>query len=221
MLSDRTSSDAAFSINCCEAQAKDFPSEPCWNQQEECMGRTGLWAQCFQNWHGEIMMPYIFCPLLLPWLRGVSSWRQREADRSSYQGQTSVAHCDRSCWLLTSWFVQNHVQTDIEHMFLKHYASFHKVGQVMVCYFPSSQGDDRDKMVRWPHQLNGHECDKLWEMEKDRRSLESCSPWGCKVLGTTDNWTTTATASQKALQAQWDTSSNWFLSSVSLLGAYA
>jgi len=24
---------------------------------------------------------------------------------------------------------------------------------------------------------------KLWEMVKDRESLEYCSPWGCKELG--------------------------------------
>ena len=53
------------------------------------------------------------------------------------------------------------------------------------------EGDDRDKVVGWHHQLNGHEFDQALEVGDGQESWECCSPWGCKESDTTKwlNWT--------------------------------
>ena len=35
-------------------------------------------------------------------------------------------------------------------------------------------------MVRWHHQLNGHEFEKTMGVGDGQRGLACCSPWGCK-----------------------------------------
>ena len=35
-------------------------------------------------------------------------------------------------------------------------------------------------MVRWHHQLNGHEFEQVPEDGEGQGSLVCCSPWGCK-----------------------------------------
>ena len=37
-------------------------------------------------------------------------------------------------------------------------------------------------MVRWHHQLNGHESEQTPENRKGQGSLACCSPWGRKEL---------------------------------------
>ena len=43
-----------------------------------------------------------------------------------------------------------------------------------------------DKMVRWHHQLDGHEFEHAPEIGDGEGSQESCSPWGHKELDTTE-----------------------------------
>ena len=51
-----------------------------------------------------------------------------------------------------------------------------------------------DEMVEWHHQLDGHEFEQAPGVGDGQGGLASCSPWGCKELGTTEwlNWTDTA-----------------------------
>ena len=42
-----------------------------------------------------------------------------------------------------------------------------------------------DEMVRWHHQLDGHEFERALGDGEGQGSLECCSPWGCKVLDMT------------------------------------
>ena len=44
-----------------------------------------------------------------------------------------------------------------------------------------------DKMVKWPHQLNGHEFEQTSRDSEGQGSLECCSPWGHKELDTTEH----------------------------------
>ena len=37
-------------------------------------------------------------------------------------------------------------------------------------------------MVRWHHQLNGHESEQTPGDSGGQRTPEGCSPWGCKEL---------------------------------------
>ena len=37
-----------------------------------------------------------------------------------------------------------------------------------------------DEMVRWHHQLNGHEFEQTLGDGEEQRSLACCSPWGSK-----------------------------------------
>ena len=37
-----------------------------------------------------------------------------------------------------------------------------------------------DEMVRWHHQLDGHEFEEAPEVGDGQRSLACCSPWGLK-----------------------------------------
>ena len=41
-----------------------------------------------------------------------------------------------------------------------------------------------DEMVRWYHQLNGHEFEQAPEVGDGHGSLARCSPWGRKELNT-------------------------------------
>ena len=41
-------------------------------------------------------------------------------------------------------------------------------------------------MVRWHHQLNGHESEQAMGDGEGQGSLEYCSPWGHKELDTTE-----------------------------------
>ena len=47
------------------------------------------------------------------------------------------------------------------------------------------KGATEDKIVRWHHQLNGHESEKTPGDGEGQRSLV-CSPWGLKELDTTE-----------------------------------
>ena len=42
------------------------------------------------------------------------------------------------------------------------------------------EGDDRDEMVGWHHQLNGHELEQALGNGEGQGSLACCSPWGRK-----------------------------------------
>ena len=48
------------------------------------------------------------------------------------------------------------------------------------------KGVTEDKMVGWPHQLNGHEFEQTLEDSEGQGSLVCCSPWGRKDLDTTE-----------------------------------
>ena len=37
-----------------------------------------------------------------------------------------------------------------------------------------------DKLVGWPHQLEGHEFEQALGDSEGQGSLACCSPWGCK-----------------------------------------
>jgi len=41
-------------------------------------------------------------------------------------------------------------------------------------------------MVRWHHQLNGHESEQAPQVVDGQGSLVCCSPWGCKELDMTE-----------------------------------
>ena len=43
-----------------------------------------------------------------------------------------------------------------------------------------------DEMVRWHHQLNGHEFEQTPGDDEEQRSVLCCSPWGCKELDMTE-----------------------------------
>ena len=53
------------------------------------------------------------------------------------------------------------------------------------------KGTTEVEMVRWHHQLKGHEFDQALEVGDGQGGLVCCSPWGCKHLDTTErlNWT--------------------------------
>ena len=38
-----------------------------------------------------------------------------------------------------------------------------------------------DEMVRWHHQLDGHECEQALGDSEGQRSLACCSSWGHRV----------------------------------------
>ena len=44
--------------------------------------------------------------------------------------------------------------------------------------------DNRDEMVGWHHQLNGHEFEETLGDDEGQGSLACCSPWDRKVSGT-------------------------------------
>ena len=43
-----------------------------------------------------------------------------------------------------------------------------------------------DEIVRWHHQLNGHEFEQTLGGGKGQGSLACCNPWGCKESDTTE-----------------------------------
>ena len=47
------------------------------------------------------------------------------------------------------------------------------------------KGMTENEMVRWHHQLNGHEFEQASGVGDGQESLACCSPWGCKELDTT------------------------------------
>ena len=42
-----------------------------------------------------------------------------------------------------------------------------------------------DGMIGWYYWLNGHEFEQTLGDSEEQRSLEGCSPWGCKELDKT------------------------------------
>ena len=57
------------------------------------------------------------------------------------------------------------------------------------------EGDKKDEMVGWHHQLNGHEFGWTPGVGDGQGGLACCSPWGHKELDMTEwlNWTEWAT----------------------------
>ena len=55
------------------------------------------------------------------------------------------------------------------------------------------QEEIEDKMVGWHHQLNGYEFEQTPRDSEGQGCLACCSPWSCKELDMTYDWTTTAT----------------------------
>ena len=43
-----------------------------------------------------------------------------------------------------------------------------------------------DKMVGWPHRLNGHESEEAPGVGDGQGGLACCSPWGCKQSDMTE-----------------------------------
>ena len=41
-------------------------------------------------------------------------------------------------------------------------------------------GTTEDEMTGWHHQLDGHEFEQAPGVGDGQKSLECCSPWGCK-----------------------------------------
>ena len=50
-------------------------------------------------------------------------------------------------------------------------------------------GMTEDETVGWHHQLHGHEFEQAPGDGEGQGSPVCCSPWGCKVLDNTDQWT--------------------------------
>ena len=52
------------------------------------------------------------------------------------------------------------------------------------------KGNPEDEMVRWHHQLNGHQFGWAPGVADGQRGLACCSSWGCKELDTNEqlNW---------------------------------
>ena len=48
------------------------------------------------------------------------------------------------------------------------------------------EGDNRDDMVGWHHQLDGHEFEKALGVGDEQRSLACCDSWGFKESDTTE-----------------------------------
>ena len=43
-----------------------------------------------------------------------------------------------------------------------------------------------DEMLRWHHQLDGHEFEKALDVADGQRKLDCCSPWYLKESDTTE-----------------------------------
>ena len=50
----------------------------------------------------------------------------------------------------------------------------------------SEKGTTEDEMVRWNHQLNGHEFEQTLVVGDGQGGLACCSPWGCKESDMTE-----------------------------------
>ena len=48
------------------------------------------------------------------------------------------------------------------------------------------KGMTEDRMVGWPHQLNGHVFEQALEDGEEQGSLACCSPWGAKESDITE-----------------------------------
>ena len=48
------------------------------------------------------------------------------------------------------------------------------------------EGDDKNEMVGWQHQLNGHEFEQIQGDGEGQENLVCCSPWGYKESDTTE-----------------------------------
>ena len=59
------------------------------------------------------------------------------------------------------------------------------------------KGTTEDKMVRWHHQLNGHEFEQTLRDSEGQGNLACCSPWGCKESNTTKQWNNNDLTSDK------------------------
>ena len=59
------------------------------------------------------------------------------------------------------------------------------------------KGMTEDEIVRWHHQLNGHEFEQVLEAGDGQRSLECCSPQDCRVG---HNWVTELNWTDEDLQ---------------------
>ena len=55
----------------------------------------------------------------------------------------------------------------------------------------SEKGTTEDEMVRWNHQLNGHEFEQTPVVGDGQGGLACCSPWGPKDLDTTEQLNST------------------------------
>ena len=204
--------------NCCVDQAKDFSIRTLPEWARRMYGKDWSLGPVLSELTWRDNAAHIFCPPLLSGLVGVRTWHLREPDGPSYQGQTSVAHCDKSCWLLTSWFMQNACGQILNICFQDIMLHFIRRGRYGSLLPHLHKGAIEDEMVGWHHQLNGHMCEQTLGDSEGQGSLESSS-WGCKSVG--HNWATEQQQQhphKNALQAQWDTSLvNWFMSSASLL----
>ena len=58
-----------------------------------------------------------------------------------------------------------------------------------------------DETVGWHHRLDGREFEQPLGDSEEQGSLECCSPWGCKELGTTEQLTEKAVASHSSTLA--------------------
>ena len=69
------------------------------------------------------------------------------------------------------------------------------------------KGTTEDEMIRWHHQLRGHEFEQILRDSEGQGSLVWCSPWGCKESEWLCEWTTKTTYQQNIgklpLQAEW------------------
>ena len=56
------------------------------------------------------------------------------------------------------------------------------------------KGMTEDEIVRWHHQLNGHEFEQAPQVSEEQGCLACCSPWGHKESDMTEqlNWTNTS-----------------------------
>ena len=67
------------------------------------------------------------------------------------------------------------------------------------------KGTTEDNMVRWYHQLYGHEFEQTLRDGEGKGSLACCNPWDCKKSDTTErqnNWTT-ASHCKKESESSW------------------